>query len=133
MYNEKTRRRQERRQKQARIIKEQTEEKTRAEIFACRRCSVKYSSNTQLHKHIDEHHIKKLKNIKIEISTSNSTSNITSLSISVTQDHKTSTSSSSPSKKSLNISSFAVILNQASIIQVSITSIITSIISPQIT
>ena len=57
------------RQKQVqktRIIKQQVVEKTRAEIFACRHCSIKYSNNIQLHKHVQEHHIKKIK-IKIFI------------------------------------------------------------------
>ena len=118
-----------RRQKQIRIIKKQAEEKTRAEIFACRRCSIKYSSNIQFYKHVQEHYIKK---IKIEIFIiSISTSNITSLSISITQNHKT--SNSSFSKKSLNISSLAVILNQTLIIQVSITFSITFFTSSTIT
>ena len=119
---------------EARIAKKQAEAKARAEIFACKRCSIKYSSNTQLHKHIDEHHIKKFKNIKFEISTSVFTSSLTSLSasiISVIQDHKT--SSSPPSKELLTISLSAVILNQASITSASITSFATSITSPQIT
>ena len=39
----------------ARIAKEATV------AFACRRCPARFPSNTQLHKHIDEHHAKKLK------------------------------------------------------------------------
>ena len=124
-----------RRQKQARIIKEQIDAKARAEAFACRRCSIKYSSNIQLHKHIDEHHIKK---IKFEtFITSNTASTL-----SITQDHKTSASSSSSlSKESLIMSFSAMILNQASTSstsvtfssQMSVTASITSITSPQIT
>ena len=44
-------------------IQQQAEEvriaKERAEVFACRRCSVKFSSNTKLHQHIQNHHQKK--------------------------------------------------------------------------
>ena len=105
------------RQQQAektRIIKEQVEAKTRAEIFSCKRCSIKYSSNIQLHKHIDEYHIKK---IKFEIFTF----------LSAIQDHKT--SNSSFSKEFLMISFSAVILNQTSAFitssQMSITASIT--------
>ena len=45
------------------IIKKQTKIKIHAKIFACKRCSIKYSNNIQFHKYIDEHHIK---NSKIE-------------------------------------------------------------------
>ena len=59
-----THRQEQERQNEIRIIKEKTK------IFACKRCSIKYSNNIQFHKHIDEYHIKKIKNIKFEIVTS---------------------------------------------------------------
>ena len=36
-------------------------EKIKAEVFVCRRCSVKFSSNIKLHEHIRDHHAKKSK------------------------------------------------------------------------
>ena len=42
-------------EKQARI------EKKRLKVFACKRCSVKFSSNTKFHQHICDHHTKKSK------------------------------------------------------------------------
>ena len=42
---------------QARIAKEQ--EEARLTAFACRRCSAKFSSNTKLHIHVQDHHQKK--------------------------------------------------------------------------
>ena len=41
--------------------KRQETEKIKAEIFACRRCSVKFSNNIKLHQHICDHHTKKSK------------------------------------------------------------------------
>ena len=99
------------------IIEKQAKAKTHAKIFACRRCSIKYFNNIQLHKHIDEHHIKRFKLTKFDVFTS-------------IQDHKT--SSSSFSKASLMISFSTMILNQAFISfvtfssQMSITASITS-------
>ena len=49
---------------QVRIVQEQKVEqariaKKRAEAFACRRCSVKFSNNIKLHIHVQDHHQKK--------------------------------------------------------------------------
>ena len=97
-------------QEEARIAKEQAEAKTKAEAFACRRCPAKYPSNTQLHKHIDEHHTKKPKDTKSEISTPTSEAkpaipeapkpNHQTPATSITQNHKT--PSPSPPKEPLN-------------------------------
>ena len=53
---------------QARIAKKQKE--ARLTIFACRRCSVKFSSNTKFHQHICDHHTKKSKFVVSSSSTS---------------------------------------------------------------
>ena len=106
--------------KEARIAKEQAEAKARAEAFACRRCPAKYPSNTQLHKHIDEHHAKKPKDTKSEVPIP-------------AQDHKT--PSPPPPQAPLTISPPTVILNQAptSPITAPITPPVTPVTSPQIT
>ena len=119
-----------RRQKQIRITKKQIVAKAKTKTFACKRCSIKYFNNIQFHKHVDEHHIKKIKNIKFEIFTSTSIFAPTLFDI---QNHKTSISSS---KKSLTISISTIILNQTSIAfpkSISITFLITSVTSSQIT
>lgn len=36
------------------------------EIFACRRYLIKFFNNTQLHKHIEKHHAKKLSKVTIK-------------------------------------------------------------------
>ena len=110
-------------------------ERVVVEIFACKRCSIKYSNNIQLHKHIEKHHIKKVKNAKFELFTSIFTSNINSFFASV-QNHKTSISSSSSPKKSLIMSFLTIMLNQAFVTSISITFIklsITFLTSSQIT
>ena len=67
--------------------RQEVEEKTRiakikAEAFACRRCSIKFSNNTKLHEHIRDHHAKKSK-----FAVSNST--ISSFTSSSTSSHST--------------------------------------------
>ena len=101
--------------KKIRIIKKQTNAKTFAKTFACRRCSIKYSNNIQFHKYIDEYHIKK---IKFEIFTSISIS-------SIIQNHKISTSSSSFLKKSLIMLFLTIMLNQTFVTSISLTFFIT--------
>ena len=56
---------------EVRIAKKQ--EEARLTIFACKRCSVKYSSNIKLHEHIRDHHAKKS---KFAVSNSTTTSSI---------------------------------------------------------
>ena len=86
---------------QARIAKKQKE--TRLTIFACRRCSVKFSSNTKFHQHICDHHTRKSKFVV----SSSSTSSISFF----TSSHLTiflfDNSKSASQSKILSISSFS--------------------------
>ena len=55
-------------QKQARITKKQKE--IRLTIFACKRCFVKFSNNTKLYQHVQNHHQKKIEKFANEFATS---------------------------------------------------------------
>ena len=124
------------RQEQA-LLKHQAEEarlakeRAAAEAFVCRRCPAKYPSNTQLHKHIDEHHTKSAKPI---------TTPAPAPAPSDTQDHKTPTPPPPP-KEPLTMSPPVVILDQTPIappakpvqITAPITPPSTPVTSPQIT
>ena len=58
---EKTREQEQQQAEQARLLQEAADriEKARQEAFACRRCPAKFPSNTKLHKHVEDHHVKK--------------------------------------------------------------------------
>ena len=109
--------------KKINIIKQQVDDKTKTEIFACKRCSIKYFNNIQFHKHIDEHYIKK---IKFEIFITS----IFALIFSITQDYKVITSSFS----SFSIQTSTSLSSKKSLkTSISITSSITSLTSLKIT
>ena len=65
----------ERQIEKARRIEQVRIEKKRAEVFACRRCNAKFSSNIKFHNHVQNHHQKKF---AIEFAMLSSSSSITS-------------------------------------------------------
>ena len=84
-YEQKWRKKQQK-VEQHRFIEQQQVEKVRiakkrAKIFACRRCSVKFSSNTKFHQHIQNYHQKKIEKSASEIAKSTSSELVASKSV----------------------------------------------------
>ena len=67
--------------------------KVKAEAFACKRCSAKYSSNIKLHEHVRNHHAKKSKPAISSVATSSSTSSQSIIALSSTSPPSTSSHS----------------------------------------
>ena len=88
---------QKRLEEQQEIERQKVEEvriaKVKAEAFACRRCSAKYSSNTKFHEHVRNHHAKKSKSAISSVVTSLSTSSQSIVVLSSTSSPSTSSHS----------------------------------------
>ena len=92
---------------QTRIAKKQKE--TRLTIFACRRCSAKFSSNIKLHQHIQNHHQKSTKSAdEIAKSTSSELAKI------ISNEIATFTISASTSKAVIAMSTFFATFSSSS-------------------
>ena len=93
------------RAEEVRLVKKQTErlakqvriEKKRVEVFACKRCNAKFSNNTKLHQHVQDHHQKKSTKFADEIAISTSSESALMLASSIDQ-----------SKSIFNISLFLI-------------------------